>query len=272
MGLYWENGSLVPNQRTLSGQVIKQESGRAFMLREAQLSRKLAELQAGDGAETVLLFPDASGSPRKYRVKERSVMSAELQERYPGIRSYVGYSMEGAPSRIRFSFSQKGLQGMIVELETSRVHYLERAPNSPDTYLFFSRDELQPIGEGWVCKTEALTAKAVPGATPAKLFDDQQLRTYRLAVATTGEYTQYHGGTVADALAAINATVTRVNEVFERDLAIQLELIAATDQVIYTDPNTDPFGGNFSSEVQTTLTTVIGAASYDIGHLFHQAG
>jgi len=271
-GLYWENGSVVPNQRTLSGQVIQQESGRAFMLREEQLRRQLAELQAGHGAETELSFPDASGNPRKYRVKERSVMSAELQERYPGIRSYVGYSMEGTPSRIRFSFSQKGLQGMIVELGTSRVHYLEPAPNTPDTYLLFSRDELQPLAAGWVCKTEALTAKAAPGATSAKLFDDQQLRTYRLAVATTGEYTQYHGGTVADALAAINATVTRVNEVFERDLAIQLELIAATDQVIYTDPNTDPFGGNFSSEVQTTLTTVIGAPSYDIGHLFHQGG
>ena len=120
VGLYWENGSLVPSQRTLSGQVIQQESGRAFMLREEQLRRQLAELQAGHGAETVLSFPDASGTPRKYRVKERSVMSAELQERYPGIRSYVGYSIEGTPSRIRFSFSQKGLQGMIVELGTSR--------------------------------------------------------------------------------------------------------------------------------------------------------
>jgi subtilisin-like proprotein convertase family protein len=270
VGLYWENGSIVPNQRTLSGQLIKQESGRAFVLKEAQLKSQLAELRVGEGAEILLTFPDADGTPRKYRVKERPVMAAELQDRYPGIRSYVGYSTEGASSRIRFSVSHKGMQGMIVEAGSSRVHYLERAPNTPDTYLLFSRDELQPVTGSWVCKTEALTGKATLGSAPSRLFEDQQLRTYRLAVATTGEYTGYHGGTVADALAAINATLTRVNEVFERDLAIRLELIAETDQVIYTDPNTDPFGGNFSSEVQTTLTTVIGAASYDIGHLFHQ--
>ena len=105
----------------------------------------------------------------------------------------------------------------------------------------------------------------------AKLVDDRLLRRYRLAVATTGEYTEYHGGTVADALAAINATLTRVNEVFERDMAVQLELVGVNDQVIYTDPNTDPFGGNLNAEVQNTLNTVLGAGAYDIGHLFHRA-
>ncbi|MEJ2585507.1 MAG: M12 family metallo-peptidase, partial [Robiginitalea sp.] len=269
-GLYWENGTLFPNQQTLSGQLVKEQSARVFVLREDKLEDQLQQVQDRVGAEVLLAFPDASGRPRMYRVRERPVMSPELQDRYPGIRSYVGYSTDGTPSRIRFSFSHKGLQGMIVAPGTSLTHYLERVPGRPDTYLLFSRDELQPLPEGWKCKTETGTGKAMSGATAAKLFDDQQLRTYRLAVATTGEYAEYHGGTVADALAAINATITRVNEVFERDLAIRLELIADTDQVIYTDPATDPFDGNFSSEVQTTLTTVIGPASYDIGHLFHQ--
>ena len=44
--------------------------------------------------------------------------------------------------------------------------------------------------------------------------DDNTLRTFRLAVSTTGEYTAYFGGTKAQALAAINATMTRVNGVF----------------------------------------------------------
>ena len=269
-GIYWENGTLAPNQSTLSGQLIKQQAVRAFVLREDQLRNQLQQLQEGGRDEVEISFPDASGSARSYRVRERSVMSAELQSRYPGIRSYIGQTMEGDLSKIRFSLSHKGFQGMILEPSGSGVHYLERAPNTPGTYLLFSRDELESLPDGWTCKTESPTAKAMPGATSAKLFDDQQLRTYRLAVAASGEYTQYHGGTVADALAAINATLTRINEVFERDLAISLELISETDQVIYSDPNTDPFGGNLSSEVQTTLTSVIGPGSYDIGHLFHQ--
>ena len=38
-----------------------------------------------------------------------------------------------------------------------------------------------------------------------------QLRTYRLAMAATGEYTAFHGGTVALGLAAIVTSVNRVD-------------------------------------------------------------
>ena len=75
---------------------------------------------------------------------------------------------------------------------------------------------------------------------------------------------------VADAVAAINATVTRVNEVFETDLAVTFELVANTDEVIFTDPDTDPYSGSLSSKVQNTLTSTIGEENYDLGILFHK--
>jgi hypothetical protein len=55
------------------------------------------------------------------------------------------------------------------------------------------------------------------------------LRTFRLAMSVTGEYTAYFGGTKALALAAINNTMTRVNGVFEKDFAVRMVLIANTD-------------------------------------------
>ena len=55
-------------------------------------------------------------------------------------------------------------------------------------------------------------------------------------------------------------------------MALRMELIPETDQVIFTDPGTDPYGGNLSSEAQTTLNSTLGAGVYDIGHLFHRAG
>ncbi len=270
-GIFWEQRQITPGRETLSGQMLKNEGGRTFLLREAALRNQLQKLQESRGQDVVVSFPDASGKPVPFRVSERSVMAEALQRRYPGIRSYIGYSTDGSGTHIRFSLSHKGLQGMIVDPGTSRTLYLEPDPNQPDRYLLFSREELEPSLQGWKCKTEAGASKELPGgAPPNRLIDDRLLRTYRLAVATTGEYAEYHGGTVVDALAAINATVTRVNEVFERDLAIQLELIDQTDRVIYLDPATDPFGGNFSSEVQTVLTSEIGPAGYDIGHLFHK--
>lgn len=272
VGIYWETQTLPISSNTLSGQVLKPQTGRAFTLRENALIRKLDRLSSSPQGEILLPFPDALGSPRIFRIREKSVMAPSLQERYPGIRSYIGVASDGTSARIRFSISHKGFQGMIIEPETSRTLYLEKVPDLAETYILFSREETQSLSDGWKCKTPVEMGKSLPEATTAKLVDDQQLRTYRLAVSTTGEYTQYHGGTIQDALSAVNATLTRVNEVFERDLAISLQLIPDNDQIIYTDPNTDPYGGNLSSEVQTVLDSEIGTTSYDIGQLFAQGG
>ncbi len=90
-------------------------------------------------------------------------------------------------------------------------------------------------------------------------------------MAATGEYTQFHGGTVADALAAIAVTMNRVNGIYERDLAVRLVLVANNDLVIYTDAATDPYTNNSASaaiaQKQVNLDQVIGSANYDIGHL-----
>ena len=102
----------------------------------------------------------------------------------------------------------------------------------------------------------------------------QKIRTFRIAIATTAEYTNYwgdnnqsNGSNKEDALAAIASTLNRINSIFERDLNIRLELVS-DDSLIYEDTDQDPFTGNFSSELQRTLDDVLGDENYDIGHLF----
>src|SRR4030095_12870827 len=93
------------------------------------------------------------------------------------------------------------------------------------------------------------------------------------------EYSNYFGATsssqVALVLAAFNATLTRCNGVYEKDLALHLNLIANTTSVIYYNPSTDPYSPNLSqwnAQLQSTLTNVIGEANYDIGHMFGASG
>jgi hypothetical protein len=61
--------------------------------------------------------------------------------------------------------------------------------------------------------------------------NDQKYRTYRLAVSVNGEYTQLAGG-VPGAAARINATINRVNGVFEKDLGIHM-IVQDFPQVIF---------------------------------------
>ena len=67
-----------------------------------------------------------------------------------------------------------------------------------------------------------------------------QLRTYRLALACTGEYAQFHGGTVANVLSAMNTSMARVNGIYERDACLTMQIIANNDDIIYLNGNNDP--------------------------------
>ena len=100
----------------------------------------------------------------------------------------------------------------------------------------------------------------------------------RLAQSCNGEYSNFFGAfnssQVALVLAAFNATLTRCNGCYEKDLAVHLNLIAQTTAVIFYDPATDPYTslGSWNNQEQATLTANIGEANYDIGHMFGASG
>jgi hypothetical protein len=115
-------------------------------------------------------------------------------------------------------------------------------------------------------------------ATPvdAQRVVGTELRTYRLALAADGEYSQFHGGTVPLVHNALVVAVNRVTGVYERELSIRLQLVANNDGLIFLNPATDPYNNSNPSQLltqnQTTIDGVIGNANYDIGHVFSTGG
>src|SRR4029079_18177172 len=77
-------------------------------------------------------------------------------------------------------------------------------------------------------------------------------------------------------LAAVTTSVNRVSGVYERDLEIRLILVANNNLIIYTNSATDPYTDSSPSSLltqnQANLDAVIGAANYDIGHVFGTGG
>ena len=219
-------------------------------------------------SSTILSFPNAEGKLQRYSIKEASVMDSELQSRFPEIRSYVGQGIEDASSVLRFSISPYGFSGMILASDGKNT-FIEPISQNSSQYIVFNRKSRIDRSNDFECLVTEQINNSMNGST-LRNADDSILRTYRLAVSTTGEYTQYHGGTKAQALAAINTTMTRVNGIFEVDFNVTLILISNTDNVIFTNPGSDPYGssGQWNGQLQSTLTNVIGEANYDIGHLF----
>ncbi|MBO6881687.1 reprolysin-like metallopeptidase, partial [Winogradskyella sp.] len=277
--IVWTQNTTLWQKQTSNATTVLQENHQSlkmfqtFSLNTDALRQSLKNVaQRNDfsvSSNTILSFPNSEGKLERFSIKEASIMHPDLQERFPEIRSYVGQGIDDASSVLRFSLSPYGFSGMILS-SNGRNTFIEQATQGSNSYIVFNRKNRINTDNDFECSVTEQINNTISN-TALRNADDSILRTYRLAVSTTGEYTQFHGGTKAQALAAINTTMTRVNGIFEVDFNVTMILIANTDDVIYTSTSSDPYGNTtsgYNSALQNTLTNVIGEANYDVGHLF----
>ncbi|HET7897745.1 MAG TPA: zinc-dependent metalloprotease family protein, partial [Flavisolibacter sp.] len=230
---------------------------------------------------TVISIPNADGAIERFEVVEASNFEPELQARFPEIRAYSGKGLTDPYATIKLSLSPEGVQTMVFRTDKEN-EFMEPYSNDHTVYAVY-RAHREKGNLPWTCKT---VEKQMMSDVNAKVSAEAlatggstgQLKTLRLAQSCNGEYANYFGATSSadesKVLAAFNATLSRCNGVFEKDLAVHLNLIANTTSVIYYNPSTDPYT-NLSSwnlQLQKTLTSVIGSANYDIGHMFGASG
>ena len=221
-------------------------------------------------SQVIISLPNADGQLELFSIYENSNFDPELAARYPEIKSYIGIGIDNPTSTTYFSVSPLGFKAMTMNADKGTV-FIEPVSQDLTTYTVYKKADKKVAFTPFECGViDELASNENFQLRPNA--DDSTLRTFRLAVSTTGEYTAYFGGTKAQALAAINATMTRVNGVFEKDFAVRMVLIANNDLVIYTSAASDPYTTNYNSQLQSTLTSVIGEANYDVGHVFVQAG
>src|SRR5258708_306309 len=91
------------------------------------------------------------------------------------------------------------------------------------------------------------------GSPNTLLSGDCQKRTFRLAVAATGEFTTWAGNQL-NAMISITNTVNNINAIYERDLGVHFTLVT-NNSLIFTDPATDPY------ETASSPTTAILSAN-----------
>lgn len=255
---------------------------KTYHLNTVALKAFLAEapLWQTDAAETqefVLTLPMPDGQLQRFRIVEAPVMHPDLQAQYPMIRSYAGTGIDDPTAYLRCDFTPKGFHAMVRTTESSTVYIDPYSTDDIENYTVYYRKDFSKE-DLWECHfDEVEQVKTTPENLPAQLMvGDCNLRTYTLALACTGEYATFHGGTTALVLAAMNTTMTRVNGVFELDASVHMDLHPNTSSLIYLNANTDPYtnsdGSAMLSQNQTTCDNIIGNANYDIGHVFSTGG
>ncbi len=236
--------------------------------------------------DLILTLPIADGSFEHFKIVEAPTMHADLQSKFPEIRSFAGKGIEDPTAYLRCGFSPKGFHAMILSGQHSTAYIDVYAKGTTEYYIsYFKKDFVRQDGAVMSCGVPAPTKAAslkidqpVPDITSynSESPSDCQLRTYRLALACTGEYATFHGGTIDDVMAAFNVAMTRVNGVYETDATITMEMVPNNDQLIYLNAGSDPYsngnGGTMLGQNVSTCNSVIGQANYDIGHVFSTGG
>lgn len=254
----------------------KANSAPQISAREAEyLSLNFAAMEQiifANGAGTTIQLPLPSGKLVPFKLVENTLMAPELNDKFPEVLAFDIVSPLSRSIWGKFEISPKGIHAMIFQPGQITVFIDPLYANDPQHYISYTRKEFR-TDKVMDCRVSSTSTKVEVNYTKsAGDFNDCQLRTYRLALAATGEYTAFQGGTAEDAFNAMVVTMNRVNGVYERDFAVTMTLVANTNELIFVDAASDPYTngtpGQMISQNQATVDEIIGNENYDIGHVF----
>lgn len=242
----------------------------------------------------IITLPAPDGSMQRFRVVESPVMAEALSAAYPDIKTFSVRGIDDVYANGKLDWNDFGFHGMIRsvngdffidpycvgDIKTYITYYtrdfVKAAEDIPHEIDVIAGSGKKPNGT----EPADQSGNKIANSTPAMCVG-AQLLTYRLAVTCTGEYAQAATGlsapSIQQTLAKIVTSVNRVDGVYETDLAVRMVLVPTETAVIYTNPSTDPFtannnGGTLLGQSQSAITTGIGSANFDIGHIFSTGG
>ncbi|MBS9767119.1 MAG: zinc-dependent metalloprotease [Flavobacteriaceae bacterium] len=251
---------------------------KVFKLNQRHFLKKLDQSSLKIKGDTVV-FPTENGKEERFIIRKNEVLSPKLKAKFPQLSSYVGKNIKGNKT-VYFSTSPYGVNAVFYENGKRPIYLDPKGKN----YVRYRASSVNKQGFKCEVRGNKTTFSTQNKGLKKRENNDNKLRTFRLALAVTGEYSQYHlklqgvPNTATEhekkmaVLSAIQNAITRVNSVYERDLSIHLNLVDNNDLLIFLDPKTDGLSNNSAygiiDESKNIINNAIGFDNYDIGHTF----
>ncbi len=256
------------------------------------LSAKKAKSRSSQAInfQTEIELPLPNGKFTRLKVFNSPILSPDIAAQYPEIKTWRVQGVDNPVISGRLDFTSKGFHGMLNMPDGDTVYIDPDKTNSKGIYQSLSKlENISWFKTEFNCQThdkhplfsnrkfsykkfKRTENKELSGKKLAQV-PALDLITYRLAIAGTAEYTNSQGGTPSSAYASMITTINRVNEIYQRDLGIKLEIVSDSS-LAYTNASTDPYSNTDAvamvAENINNLNSNFGAANYDIGHVFAQ--
>lgn len=211
----------------------------------------IQNLRAGD---TLITLPLPNGGMVQFEVQPSSVLPPALAAKYPDIMTFKGHEVGNENNTGSFDISPRGFNGMFMHQGEQVFIDVQRS----GLYSVYYKKNVKPRKNGHHEelmqnntseheneKKRSLLDSATKQA--AQNYNFPGVKTYRIAISTTGEYTTSFHGKVG-ALSSIVTLLARVNEIYERDLGIKFILADGNDNIIFEDPDTDLFFNGYNKD------------------------
>ncbi|WP_226064544.1 reprolysin-like metallopeptidase [Kaistella polysaccharea] len=268
----------------LFGQNVAEKGipGKIFPFDAKEFSQKLNSVSITAKGDHLLKLPLGDGRLESFSLTENDL----TKNRNLSIKTYDGLSKDGKTSLKLSIFSNK--INAIIKSESGYYMFEPYQTQGKDYRLYNMFDDMGANVSCGIDKNLALKsefadikkqASALKLASATYFPYGNNLRKFRMAIATTGEFTQNFGNqdnALAEALNMLNL----INLVFETELSVSFVAINETlnKTLIFSNPTTDPFtvSSTFASATNSqagfnTLNTngTLPYSKYDIAHTFH---
>ncbi|WP_284730624.1 zinc-dependent metalloprotease family protein, partial [Aeromonas dhakensis] len=230
-----------------------------------------AGLQAGAGSLTLPL-PD--GGEVTFALQAYDLLPADQAAKFPEIKTFKGHNPAAPVETGRFDLGPLGFHAMFSH--QGKTVFVDPLSNAEGYAVYYQQDAYSRLAE----EADKVIGSDASKALAHKVQVDGNVRKrYVIAISAAGEYTQFHGGSKVLATAAIATLLNRVNEVYQRDVGAEFQLASGNDNIIFTDPASDPFTNSdadvdinsvVQANAQTLPSTPLGP--FDIGHVVNTGG
>ncbi|WP_434037095.1 reprolysin-like metallopeptidase [Formosa sp. 4Alg 33] len=280
--IFWKN---VSNERVANKTLARKTEPKAYQIFQLEIEAFKTALSKAPLSDSnrnssgiIMAFPMSDGTFQQFEITESSIMEPKLAAKFPMIKTYKGIGVDDKTATMRFSVTQSGLHVFSLSAKRSSL-FIDPYTVEGNKYMVYNRSDLGVNNQDFECLTdENIDLKSLRSdvATDISNTNDGILRTYRLALSCNAKYGALFAGegTDLEKKAKIQAqmaiTINRVNEIYERDLAITLVFIDRNDELLYYDLENDPWSNEFSAKTQEVISTTLNDEGlYDIGHNFN---
>ena len=240
---------------------------------------------AAENKPLVVGIPSPEGEMHAFGIYEISIMEPGLAAAFPEIKTYSGKSLHDPSSFIRITTGSLGFHATV--FTGGKTDIIEPVSvGQTGVYACYHLDDADghgPIACGNHDIEEQIDEVFGQMNEDKEVFFTNKslsvpvnLRTYRLALATTVEFSNQNGGNENSVLNAVTNIMNQVNFIFEHENSIRFILLANTTETFFfgaanSDPYTNGDAGAMIVQNPPQLNNAYGLDGYDIGHVFGKA-